>query len=167
MRRRDREMSAGFAREILAKCAWATVAMITPEGEPYCVPLSIAGEGDVVYFHAAVEGKKTDCLRHDPRVWIVGVGSMALRPEMFSADFESFMACGLAEEVTDDAGKMRALRLICERHAAENLANHEEYARKSLSRTAIWKIVLSDITGKRHKYAPGPERRELPLENDV
>lgn len=160
MRRRDHEMPEAFGRDVLARCAWATVAMIAPEGEPYCVPLSVAAEGDALYFHCALEGRKTACLRHCPRVWVVGVGGTRPRPDKFSVEYESAMARGLAEEVTDEAGRMHALRLICERHAAENIANWEDEARRFFSRTAVWKITLSEITGKRIRYAPqeGGER---------
>ena len=39
MRRTDRERDADFALAVADKCEWATVSVVTPEGEPYGVPV--------------------------------------------------------------------------------------------------------------------------------
>ena len=68
MRRKDREMSEEFALGVVDKCEWATAAMIDTEGAPYAVTLSVVRMGDGIYFHSAMSGYKTECMRRDPRV---------------------------------------------------------------------------------------------------
>ena len=63
MRRKDREMPEEFAWEVADRCPWMVLSMTGPEGQPYCVPLSMAREGRSFYFHCAREGEKTRCLR--------------------------------------------------------------------------------------------------------
>ena len=151
MRRKDREMDAAFACQVLDKCAYMVLAMTDGEGNPYCVPVSGVREGMALYFHCALEGEKADCMRRHPRVCIVGVGDTALAPEEFTTAFESAVARGTAEEVTAEGEKIHALRLLCLRYAASNMAAFDGAVRRSLGRTGVWKITLDSVTGKRKK----------------
>ncbi len=57
-------------------------------------------------------------------------------------------------------GKIHALRLICQRHTPANMAEFDEAIRRSLPRTAIWRIEIREITGKRKKFdAQGQEMK--------
>lgn len=152
MRRKDREMPESFALSVMDKCEWAALSMISPEGEPYCVPVTIAREGAWVYFHTAPAGQKIDCLRRNPRVCLVCVGDTHRIPEKFTTEYECAIARGEAQEVTQASEKTHALRCICERHAASNLAQFQQAVDRSLSVTGIWKIRLLSVTGKRKKY---------------
>lgn len=73
-------------------------------------------------------------------------------------EFSSAVVQGTAREVVDPEEKIHALRLLCLRYAGENMGNFEEAVERSLSRTAIWKIALEELSGKRKKYgADGAE----------
>ncbi len=41
-----------------------------------------------------------------------------------------------------------ALRLICQRHAAAGMDGFDDAIKRSLGRTAVWQIEITDITGK-------------------
>jgi len=148
MRRKDREMSPAFAWEIVDKCEWAVLSMAGPEGEPYCVPVTIAREGDRVYFHSAMEGTKTDCLRAHGRVCIACVGDTLREPDRFTTKYESAILKGNASEVAGDEEKIHALRLICEMHTPTNMGNFEKAVEKSLGVTAVWRVDVDEATGK-------------------
>lgn len=155
MRRKDRETSRDTALAICDKCSYAILSMIDTDGQPYAVPLSIVRDGEYIYFHAAQSGYKTDCLRHHPHVCLTCVGDTRLTPEDFSTDYESAIVRGLAGEITDPDEKTHALRLICERYALSNMAAFAEEVSRHLAHTAIWKITITDITGKRrHTGSP-------------
>ena len=132
MRRKDREMPPEFALTVADKCEYAVISMTDISGEPYCVPVTIARDGNAVYFHSAKEGQKITALR--------------------ATEFESAIIRGNACEVTDDSEKIHALRLICQRHTPSNMAGFDAAIEKSLDRTGVWKIKISSITGKRKKY---------------
>ena len=59
---------------------------------------------------------------------------------------------GTAAEVTDDNEKIHALELLCRRHTPANMHMFDAAVERSLSRTGVWKIEISSITGKRKKY---------------
>lgn len=151
MRRKDKEMDAAFALEVLERCPFATLAMVMPDGTSYAIPISPALVDGAVVFHCADEGTKTDCLRADPRVCLSAACDVVPVPERFTTEYASAVAFGRAEEVTDDQEKIRALRAICERYAASNMEGFDGAIERSLWRTAIWKITLEEVTGKRKK----------------
>lgn len=148
MRRKDREMPGDFAWEVADKCEWAVLSMTDQEGGPYCVPVTIAREGNRVYFHSAKEGRKTDCMRGDPRVSMACVGDTQRARDEFTTRFESAVLFGRAREVEDREEKVHALRLICQRHTPENMGNFDGAIEKSLGVTAVWRVDVEEITGK-------------------
>ena len=152
MRRRDREMPEGFALSVADKCEYAVLSMTDTDGDPYCVPVSIAREGMTLYFHSAKEGFKAEAMRKHPKVCVACVGDTPLVPEQFTTEYESAVIRGTAHEVSDEEEKRKALRLICERYAPSNMGGFEKAVSESLFRTAIWRIEIAEITGKRKKY---------------
>lgn len=152
MRRKDREMPADFAWNVVDKCEWAVLGMVDPNGMPYCIPISIARNGQTIYFHSAQSGFKIDCLTCHSQVCISCVGDTFRLPDKFTTEFESAVLRGTAAEVTEDAEKIQALRLLCQRHTPTNMDNFDEAIARSLFRTGVWKVEVSEITGKRKKY---------------
>ena len=54
MRRTDRQRDAGFALEIIDRCAYGVAAMTAADGAPYCIPLSLVRLGKFLYFHLSL-----------------------------------------------------------------------------------------------------------------
>lgn len=152
MRRKDREMSKDFALEVADKCEYAVLSMTDTRNAPYCVPISIVRVRQTVYFHCAKEGEKIDCLRANPQVCLACVGDTHRMSDKFTTEFESAILRGTASEVTDAQEKITALKYLCERHTPTNMANFDSEVASSLDRTAVWKIEIESITGKRKKY---------------
>ncbi len=152
MRRKDREIDRASALTIAANCEYAVLSMVDPTGAPYCLPLSIAleqrEEGETVYFHAATEGFKTDCLNANPKVCLLCVGATERLTDEFSTKYESAILRGSARVVTDDEEKIHALRLISERHTPAYMHAFDDAVAKMLHRTVVWAIKVEDVTGK-------------------
>ncbi len=153
MRRKDREMPKEFALGVADKCEYAVLSTVNALNEPYCVPITIVRDKNSVYFHCAAEGEKVNCLRHNPKVCLACVGDTERAVDKFTTEYESAIIKGTAEEVKEDEEKIHALKLLCLRHTPTNMPNFDEAVNKSLSRTAVWKIDISEITGKRKKAA--------------
>ena len=118
---------------------------------PYCIPLSIARIDNVIYFHCAKEGKKIDCFRQNNQVCISCVGDTLRPTDEFTTKYESAIIRGKIFEVLDDNEKIAALRAICQRHTPANMPNFDEAISRSLKITAIWKVIIEDVDGKRRK----------------
>ncbi|MCL2007571.1 MAG: pyridoxamine 5'-phosphate oxidase family protein [Treponema sp.] len=148
MRRKDREIPRDEALAVVDKCAFSIMATINPDGSPYCIPLSIARDGDHLYFHCAYEGHKVDNLNHSNRVCISCVGEVKPYPGDFSLFYESAVINGTATEVTDREEKLRALRLISERFTPDHMSAFDEYVGGMIEKTMVYRVHIDEISGK-------------------
>ena len=152
MRRKDRETSREEALIILDKASWGILSIVDNNAEPYCVPLSFVRDSDWLYFHCAMEGQKVDILRASPKVCVAFVGNVEFPEEHFTAVYESAIVSGTAEEVTAEEEKLHGLKILSERFTPKNMHAFENEAAQMLSRTAVWKIHIKEITGKRRNH---------------
>ncbi len=165
MRKESREMPAEWAWEVLDRAPYITLSMADEEGVPYGLPLSMARIGETFYFHGALEGKKMDILRKNPKVFLSAVTkckpTVGPKDGSFTLEFQSAMAMGVAEIVEDENEKIAGLRAICERFLPKHIDAFETSIARSLSRTAVVKINLTEApTGKRKQYdANGEEMK--------
>ena len=151
MRRKDRQRDEIFAMEIVDQCAYAVLSMVDPDNKAYAVPLSIVRDGTYIYFHCAQEGYKLECLRGNPEVCLVCVGNVCPALDRFTTAFSSAIVKGNCEEVTNDTEKINALRLLCQRYTPQNMAAFDQAIVRSLARTAVYRIAITQITGKEKK----------------
>ena len=148
MRRKDREKPKDFALTVADICAYSVMATVNPDGTPYCIPLSLAREGEWLYFHSALEGHKIDNLRRQNKVCVSCVGDVRDIPDVFSIGYESAVINGTALEITDRDEKIRALALISRRYTPDNMNAFDDAIEKSLDKTGVWKIRIDEISGK-------------------
>lgn len=158
-------MDAAFALEVLKRAPYNTVSMLSAEGTPYAVPLSLVWTDEhTAYFHCAMEGYKLDCLKNDQRVYISAVSKC--RPTMsedgksFTLEYQSAGAEGTAAIVDDEKEKIEALRALCERFLPSHMDQFDAAVEHSLARTMIVRITLTaPPIGKRkqiHSHCEAP-----------
>jgi nitroimidazol reductase NimA-like FMN-containing flavoprotein (pyridoxamine 5'-phosphate oxidase superfamily) len=151
MRRKDREMPRDFAESMVDKCLYAVLSTISEDGTPYGTALSIVRDGEWIYFHGAKEGHKIDNLRHCDKVCLVCVGDVTEPPDDFTVHYESAVVFGTAQEVTEDKEKIHSLKLLCLRHTPANMAAFKDEMNFEYAATAIWKVHIDEISGKKWK----------------
>lgn len=159
MRRKDREMGKEFALAVLDKAQWMTMAMTDGAGKPYCVPVSLVRDGETLILHSAMEGEKAEALRARPWVCVTAVGETHVVPEKYTTEYESAVVRGPVREVTDPAEKRAALWTLTKRYCPDHLAQFDRLVEGSLQRTAVFRISIAELTGKRKKY--GKDGKEL------
>ncbi len=147
MRRKDREKDIEFALEVADKCEYGVMSLCCGD-MPYCIPISHVRKDDVIYFHSAMEGTKTDILRKNPNVCLAFVGDTRIPEGKFTTEYESAVIKGVASEVTDDGEKTEALRILCLKLTPGNMCDFDSAIKRSLARTAVWKIQITQTTGK-------------------
>ena len=151
-------MDSCWALELMYKAAYITVSFVDAEGNPYGLPMSLASDDDVNwYFHCALEGKKLDAIRTNPKVCLSAVTrcvpTVGPKDGSYTMQYRSAVAFGVAEIVTDEEEKVEALRLICQRFLPQHMDAFQTSIARSLPRTAIVRIRLSEPpTGKRKEY---------------
>lgn len=158
MRKVSREMDSNWALEIMRKAPYITVSFTRPDGSAYGVPLSLACNGDNIwYFHCAPEGDKLDAIAVHPEVCLSAVTKcqpvVGPKDGSFTLQYRSAIAFGKAEIVDDDNEKILALRLISERFLPKHMDAFDDAVKRSLHRTAVVRITLTGLpTGKRKQY---------------
>ena len=151
-------MDSAWALEVMRKAPYITVSFTRPDGTAYGVPLSLASaDGRIWYFHCAPEGDKLDALAVHPEVCLSAVTKCAptVGPKdgSFTLQYRSAIAFGRAELVTGDAEKIEALRIISQRFLPQHMDAFDDAVRRSLHRTAVVRITLTDPpVGKRKQY---------------
>ena len=149
MRKASREKNAEWALEVFDRAPYVTVSMRRPDGTPYGLPLSLVRKDkDTFYFHCAPEGEKIDCLKANPTVSLSAVSRCSPKFEEdknnFTEYYNSAIAVGTAEFVTDEPEKTEALRLLCERFLPKYMSYFDEAIERSLERTAVVRITLTE-----------------------
>lgn len=152
MRRKDREITdKAELLAMLRRCDTIRVGMVS-EGVPYIVPLSFGveeKEGQVVlYFHSAAAGRKADALAQASEVCIEAdiFYKTESTPHGITARYESVLGFGTAHPVEGEE-KLHGLRLLIEHYG------YDTYPLEScrmLSHTAVYKICLTELTGKKN-----------------
>jgi uncharacterized protein len=156
MRRLDREIKDGKAlRQLLSHSKYFVLSM-ADGGEPYAVPLGyVYDEGEnTVYFHCAKEGKKTEFLKKNPRVWGVVVLDEGIMEGGCVNLYASAMFSGKAEWISDATEKAKIMGLL-----AEKLSRDVEGTKQRLQKmqgagglpagVVFAKIRVEELTGKR------------------
>lgn len=159
MRRKDRKMDENFAWSVFDRSDCQILATVNKDGTPYAVPLSCARIGKDIYFHCAKEGQKLDNILNQEKVCLTAVGEIHVPEGKFTTEFESCILCGKASLVEKIQEKTEALRAICQRYTPGNMSRFEAAIEKSMQITAIVKIEVSAVSGKRKKY--GRDGKEL------
>ena len=152
MRRMDRKIqNRGEIIDVLRRCDTVRLG-INGEPFPYVVPVSFGfedtGGGLEIYFHGAAQGFKHDLLDKNNRVCV--------EADIFhkytetanggvTALYESFIGFGTAGVVTGDEAA-KGMDLILAHCRYEGFV----YDKNALKMMRIYKIVLSEMTGKRN-----------------
>ena len=147
VRRQDRLLSEERALELLREGEYGVLSMASAEGG-YGVPINYAVEGDTIYLHCALEGRKLRAIAIDQRVSFCVVGRKRIVPEQFTTEFESVIAAGRARLVEQDAERHHALRLIVEKYAPTHLEEGLKAIDRSAHRTGIVAIEVDCLSGK-------------------
>lgn len=152
MRRTDREVTdCAQIAQIARECDTLHLALNTPDGAPYLLPVSFGMEDDasVFYIHGASEGRKYELLARDARVGFaldraLGV-ALDARKGMCTMRYESIVGWGRMEEVTDEAEKLHALACIMAHYRSAEFP----FDRTPVARTRVFRLTVAARTAKR------------------
>ncbi|MEI7429903.1 MAG: pyridoxamine 5'-phosphate oxidase family protein [Betaproteobacteria bacterium] len=147
VRRKDREIGVDEATRLMASGSYGILATVDSDSQPYAIPLSYVLDGDHIYFHCALEGKKLDNIRSNSAVSFCVVGKTQTLPDKFSTEYESAIAFGTANEIYGDE-KMEALLKILEKYSPEFMAQGKTYIAAKIDATRVVKIDISHLSGK-------------------
>lgn len=128
MRRKDREVTdMGEIEQIIDKCDVCRIAF-SDNTIPYIVPMNfgyqLSGEGLILYFHCAIEGKKLDIMNKNANVCFEMDCSHKLVTGNLACDYtmgyESVIGNGQICYITDHKEKIDAFKFIMKKYGKNN-----------------------------------------------
>lgn len=147
MRRKDRMMSDKETKELLLTGEYGVLSTVSPDGQPYGVPLNYSYSGDVIYFHCALEGHKLENIKGNKKVSFCVVGNTEVLPDKFATKYESVIVFGEACEVTGEE-KQKGFVELLKKYSSGFMKEGQVYIEKIGSTARVCKISPESITGK-------------------
>ena len=152
MRRKEREInSREEIDEILASTSVMNLALCD-NNVPFLVPVFFVYDGAAIYFHSAYAGTKMGILsRNNAVCFEVSVDQGFIESDAacdFEAKHRTVIGFGKAVLVEEMSEKVRVLDMIVARFTDKKFP----YPQGSLDNTAVVRIGIESIKGKKHGY---------------
>lgn len=145
-------------RDILNKAKVLHLGLCV-DNEPYVVPMNygyiMEGGNLVLYLHSAVQGKKLDMIRANPRVFFeLDCDRMPFegeKPCQYGLVYSSIMGRGTACIVEDVEEKIRAMTMLMKTQTGKDFSFNDRLV-------SIVSVIRIDVTEYTAKHRPLPEK---------
>lgn len=155
MRRSEKEITDRTEIDGIMTRALTGRLGLTDGREPYIVPVNFAWDGRSIYCHSATGGRKIELIGRNPRAAFEATADEELlrgdNACAWGMRFRSVMAVGNAVVVTDRDAVVAGLTVLMNKYGG---AGPWHFREESLARTAVIRIDIERITGKRSGYPP-------------
>jgi len=159
MTKRERQVTDEHQIRHILDAAKVLRLGLAVDNEPYVVPMNYGYTLEngklVLYLHSAVQGKKLDMIRANPRVFFELDCDLAPfegeKPCQYGLVYSSVMGRGTAAIVEDTAGKIEAMKLLMKTQTGKDF----EFNEKLVSIVAVIRIDVAEYTAK---HRPLPEK---------
>lgn len=150
MRRADKALTARGEIDAIVRGSQVCRLALAKDNEPYLVPVSFGYDGEAIYLHTAPTGRKIDLFLANPRVCFEFERNVEVRADpalacKWTMRYESVIGWGTIAEVTDPAGKERALHAIMRQYSGRDWT----FEPAAVARVRTWRIAIDKVTGKR------------------
>lgn len=150
MRRKDREIADRTEIDAII-CSTNLMRIALVDGDmPFLVPVFYGFDGSALYFHSAQVGTKMEIMKRNNNICFeVSVDHGFIESDEacdFEARHRTVIGIGKAVIVEDQAEKIKALDLIVAHFSRKKF----EYPKANLDRTAVIRIDIESIKGKKH-----------------
>ena len=159
MTKRERQVTDEHQIRHILDAAKVLRLGLAVDNEPYVVPMNYGYTLEngklVLYLHSAVQGKKLDMMRANPKVFFELDCDLAPfegeKPCQYGLAYSSVMGRGTATIVEDTAGKIEAMKLLMKTQTGKDF----EFNEKLVSIVAVIRIDVAEYTAK---HRPLPEK---------
>jgi hypothetical protein len=138
-------------KDIMRQAQICRMAMVAGD-TPYVIPLNFVVEGDCLYFHSAIKGKKIEILSKNKKVCFeMDINAQIIAGETpcaWGMKYASVIGYGRAFFVNDQAEKIKALNLLMEKYAGRG---NYTYPENIVRKTMIVGVKIDKLSGKKSK----------------
>ncbi|MBN2224173.1 MAG: pyridoxamine 5'-phosphate oxidase family protein [Deltaproteobacteria bacterium] len=159
MRKKEREITDRREIErVLTEAKVLRLAINEAGAPPYIVPVNFGYRDGAVYFHSSYEGKKIELITKDPMVSFEAETDVAIIAPAdptnaceWGVAYRSVIGHGRARLLVDDGEKRAGLLAIMAGVAPEIGLSALILSDKIMKITAVVKIEIEAMTGKKHR----------------
>ena len=127
MRRSDRLMSDEDTLKVLGEGEYGILATVDEDLQPYGVPISYVYMDGCIYFHSTnAGGSKCNNIEYNNKVSFTVIGKTKVLPDKFGTLYESAIAYGTAELVSDEEERLVSFREFLNKYCAEFINEGEK-----------------------------------------
>lgn len=152
MRRSDREITDRSEIDAIINSTKVMRIALADGNIPFVVPVFYVYDKGALYFHSAKSGSKIEILKKNNNVCFeISVDHGFIESDMacdFEAKHRTVIGLGKAEFLSDDAGKIYILDKLMALFSDKKF----EYPQANLNSTAVIKIAIESIKGKKHGF---------------
>lgn len=158
MRRSDKEITDRTEIDSIIRSALVCRLAFAAEGEPYIVPISFGFDGDALYFHTAMAGRKLEFVEANNRICFEFEGNVELvehpaRACKWTFAFESVIGYGNMIELESHEAKARGLNEIMRQYSGREWPMEAP----AVTGTRIWRLEIETVSGKRSWAKPAED----------
>lgn len=129
--------------DFIQSCSVVRIGMIS-DSEPYIVPLNFVYLDGCIWFHCALDGRKTSTFRSGDLVCMEFDEMSGVDVKKQTTYYTSVIAWGIPGFVTDKFLAKRVLKELCIKYLKEET----EITESMLQRTGVVKVLINKITAK-------------------
>lgn len=148
MRRKDREMDNNEMERMLMEAYVCRVGLCTGN-VPYIVPMNFGYRNNAIYLHSALEGRKIEILKNNPKVCfeIDEPGKLITGEKAcdWTMRYKSVIGTAKAVIIENENMKREALDIIMQKFSGKD---KHVYSDAVLKRTCILRLDIIEISGK-------------------
>lgn len=152
MRRKDRLITDRAEIDAILASSKVMHLALSDQDVPFLVPLFYAYDGTSMYFHSAKAGTKIEILKRNPKVCFeVSIDHGFIESDKacdFEARHRTVIGFGKATFVEKEEEKIKILNRIVGLFTEKQF----EYPKANLNSTAVVRIDIASIKGKKHGF---------------
>ncbi|MFQ5996622.1 MAG: pyridoxamine 5'-phosphate oxidase family protein [Dehalococcoidales bacterium] len=152
LRRKDKEITdINEIGKIIKKATVCRLGLVDGD-EPYVVPVCFGYEGNALYFHSALEGRKIELIKRNNKVCFeIDSDVELLRGEQacgFTMKYRSVIGVGRAHILGNDGEKIHGLNVLMKQYSEGEFS----FSKEKLALALVVRIDIESITAKKSRY---------------
>jgi uncharacterized protein len=153
MRRKDKEIESKEEMDEIIRGSQVCRIALAMDNMPYIVPVSFGYDGESIYIHTAIEGKKINFIENNNNLCFEFERNVKLYKDSdngckWSFSYETVIGFGNIYEVESFENRKNGLNKIMSQYSGREWVFRED----QLINIRIWRIEIISITGKRSIY---------------
>lgn len=152
MRRSEKQVNDSDSIQKIIKNALVCRLALADGDQPYVIPVSFGIDNSELYVHSALQGKKVDIIRKNPKIGFEIESDVSIVPHEIACKwgfrYRSIVGTGVAELVTDNLEKRFGISVIMSHYTDKEFS----FPQEALDKTLIIKIKILSMTVKQSGF---------------